>query len=105
MYRNSTHQVWCTNPHCHHFTESFEVRWVDDTWEDPGYYLDEECPKCHSGFAFVKPDPESIVDALLGQLDAWELYWEQPVAVDNVAVLKAMHAELGRQWRAERGIR
>ena len=103
MYRNRTDHAWCTNPDCRHFSEHFEVRWVDDTWEEPGYYLDEECPLCASPWVGEQPDADALAENILFVLEVNDITgWPQPDKVEAKRLLSAIKAELLLQRRAER---
>lgn len=102
MYRNSRDDAWCTNPDCRHFSEPFQARWIDDTWEEPGYYLDEECPSCGHPWVAEQLDADALVLDMLVVLEQADLYWREPLKLDARRLLSAIKYELQRQADAER---
>lgn len=102
MYRNREDHAWCTNPDCRHFSEHFLARWVDDTWEDPGYYLDEECPLCASPWVDEQPDADALAENILYVLELNDLAWPQPDSLNSRSLLTVIKLELARQRTAER---
>lgn len=55
-YQTGTEVVYCSNPKCDLHQDGAEVAWESEYGQ--GWWIPEECPRCHSEWVQDRPEPE-----------------------------------------------
>lgn len=104
--------AYCLNPSCELHEDGFNARYVTDSWYEPGYAIDEECPVCFDAITSEPVEYENPIEGLLDELHVSYLEVDAPwlvpndMKVDLLAVYQVVFKELRRQagehWQAKR---
>ena len=101
--RPRTDTRYCSDPHCPNFLSGEDARYMPDSWDEPGYAIDEECSRCGAGYQASILDYEDVMAGMLDELFQATEKADGPypvshgMKVDELALYQAIYKELARQ--------
>ena len=82
---------YCHTPFCRG-NDGFSVQWVEDSWDEPGYPVQDTCPFCGDGMADQPLYWEDLIDGVLDNIPRGHKQIK-----DKKRLAMAIYRELGEQ--------